>query len=134
MDGVAIITELLGADSNVVAIVPAVKISAGVLAQSTTLPAISVSKISGVDRNILSPTSNRMVMERVQVTALSATYPEVKSIIRAVRHAIADFIGSAASMNDVTIHTDSAGPDFMDDKASIHMSTQDFIVGYNEPR
>jgi hypothetical protein len=32
------------------------------------------------------------------------------------------------------VHTDAAGPDFMDEQASIHMGSQDFIVGFTEAR
>jgi hypothetical protein len=134
MDGVAIIWSILKTDTDVLALVPAARISAGVLAEGTTLDAISITKVSSMDRNIIHPLAKRRVNERVQVTVLAATYPRAKAIIRAVRGAAADFIGSAASMTEVTIHTDVGGPDFMDDKASIYMTSQDFIVGFNESR
>ena len=35
---------------------------------------------------------------------------------------------------DVTVHTDSAGPDFLDEETGIHMQTQDFRVSFNEAR
>jgi hypothetical protein len=73
-------------------------------------------------------------MERVQVTAAAATYPRMKAILHAARAAAADYIGEAAGLSDVTVRTDSTGPDFMDEESSIHMGSQDFIVAYNELR
>ena len=37
-------------------------------------------------------------------------------------------------LTDVTVHTDSAGPDFLDEETGIHMQTQDFRVSFNEAR
>jgi hypothetical protein len=134
MDGVAIMMAILLGDSGVTALVPAAKIVAGDLSQGIVLDAISITKVSSNDRNILQPTDKRRVMERVQVTALASTYPRMKAIIHAVRAAAADFIGnSTTGATEVDIHTDVGGPDFMDDNSSIHMSSQDFIVGFNEP-
>jgi hypothetical protein len=98
MDGVAIVYDLLTDNVSVMAAVT--RVSAGVLPRGTTLPAISITKVSGMDRNTVRKEATRRVTERIQVT----------------------------------IHTDSAGPDFMDDSASIHMGSQDFMVGFNEPR
>jgi hypothetical protein len=35
---------------------------------------------------------------------------------------------------DVTVHTDTAGPDFLDEETGIHMQTQDLRVSFNEAR
>jgi hypothetical protein len=74
------------------------------------------------------------VVERVQATAMAATYPELKAILRAAKAAAADFVGDVAGLSGVTVHTDAAGPDFQDEQSSIHMGSQDFIVGYSELR
>lgn len=134
MDGVAIIHELLVHDVVVKGLVPEDRIVGGVLPQETGLDAISITRISAVDRNILAPGAERHVTERVQVTVLAADYPRLKTALRAVKAACADFIGSAADLESVTVHTDAAGPDFMDEQASIHMGSQDFIVGFTEAR
>jgi hypothetical protein len=132
MDGVAIVYDLLTDNVSVMAAVT--RVSAGVLPRGTTLPAISITKVSGMDRNTVRKEATRRVTERIQVTFLAANYPDMKDGLRLVRTALADYIGDVADAEQVTIHTDSAGPDFMDDSASIHMGSQDFMVGFNEPR
>jgi hypothetical protein len=104
------------------------------LAQGTDLPAISLISVSSVDRNVPAPGAKRRVTERVQVTVLARTYPEVKAIIAAVRQAAADQMPNIDGLFDVTVHTDSAGPDFLDEETGIHMQTQDFRVSFNEAR
>lgn len=133
-DGVSILLSLLLADGALTAMVPPAQIVAGVLGLDTALDAIAVTRVSAVDGNISSPGATRHVTERVQVTVLAATYPRLKAVLRAVKTAAADRIGTIAGAANVTVHTDPAGPDFMDDQASIHMGSQDFIVGYSEVR
>lgn len=133
MIGVAVIGELLKADSDVLAFAPAVRIKAGALPQGVTLPAIAVTSISGADRNILSPGSNRHVRERVQVTVLASNYREKRTGMQLVRRACADKRGDFAGMTGVVVLTDGAGPDFLSQDSTIWMQTQDFAVGFNEP-
>jgi hypothetical protein len=135
MDGVAAILQLLTADAPLTALVPTARILPGVLPQDTVLPAISIMSVSGNDRNIPAPGADRHVVERVQVTVLAPDYPSQKAVQRAVRKAAADKIGvTVTGISDVTVHTDSAGPDFMNEAASIHMGSQDFRVEYNQLR
>jgi hypothetical protein len=134
MDGVAIIRELLVADRDMLALVPEDQIVGGVLPAETPLDALAINRVSSIDRNILTPGATRHVTERIQVTGFAADYPRLRAIIRAAKTACADFIGSAAGALNVTVHTDSAGPDFMDEQASTHMGSQDFIVGFTEAR
>jgi hypothetical protein len=134
MDGVAIAWALLKANSGVLALVPQARIISGTVPANTPLDAISVTRVSAGDRNIPSPGTNRRATERVQVTVLAATYPRLRAALSAAKKALADYVGTVGSANDVTIHTDLAGPDFMDEEASIYFGTQDFIVGYTEPR
>lgn len=134
MNGVIVVRSLLVADTGVTALVPAVRIVAGMLPQGTSLPAISLMSVSSTDRNIPAPGPKRRVTERVQVTVLSASYPAAKAIIRAVRAGAADRMPAIDGLTDVTVHTDSAGPDFLDEETGIHMQTQDFRVSFNEAR
>ena len=134
MNGVIAVRSLLVADTGVTALVPIARIAAGMLAQGTDLPAISLMSVSSVDRNVPAPGAKRRVTERVQVTVLARTYPEVKAIIAAVRQAVADQMPTIDGLFDVTVHTDSAGPDFLDEETGIHMQTQDFRVSFNEAR
>ena len=134
MNGVIAVRSLLVADTGVTSLVPVVRIAAGMLPQGTDLPAISLMSVSSVDRNVPAPGPNRRVTERVQVTVLARTYPEVKAIIAAVRQAAADQMPAIDGLFDVAVHTDSAGPEFLDEETGIHMQTHDFRVSFNEAR
>jgi hypothetical protein len=136
MDGVAIIRELLVDDAAVLALVDGdeERIVGGVLPADTQLDAIAITDVSTKDRNVLAPGASRHVTDRIEVTGFAATYPQLKALMRAVKRACADFIGSAAGLNGVTVHTDVQGPYFMNEQASLHMRSQDFIVGFTEAR
>jgi hypothetical protein len=136
-DGVATLKQLLHADATLLALVPAARIQAGVLPQGTALPTISITSVSKVDRNLMSPDTYRHVAERVQVTVHASTYPSQKAVLRAVRKAAADKFPTVSGLVNVTVHTDSAGPDFMIketdfESASIYIGSQDFKVTYSE--
>ncbi len=134
MNGVIAVRSLLVGDLRVTALVQAERIAAGTLPQGAVLPAIALMSIGSVDRNILVPGPKRRVTERVQVTVLARAYPEAKTIIAAVRAAAADRMPAIDGLSDVTVQTDSAGPDFLDEETDIHMQTQDFRVSFNEAR
>lgn len=134
MNGVIAVRTLLVTDNGMTALVPPARIAAGMLPQGTDLPAISLMSVSSVDRNIPAPGPKRWVTERVQVTVLAATYRQVKAILAAVRKAAADQMPIIDGLFDVTVHTDSAGPDFLDEETGIHMQTQDLRVSFNEAR
>lgn len=134
MNGVITVRSLLVGDARLTSLVPVARIAAGMLPQGTDLPAISLMSVSSVDRNVPAPGAKRRVTERVQVTVLARTYPEVKAIIANVRQAAADQMPNIDGLFDVTVHTDSAGPDFLDEETGIHMQTQDFRVSFNEAR
>lgn len=134
MNGVIALRQLLVASGAVTALVPTARIAAGVLPQGVALPAISITSVSSVDRNIPNPGANRHVRERVQVTVMASTYPSLKAILAAVKGAAADTMPAVSGITDVVVHTDGAGPDFMDEDASIYLGTQDFAVRFSETR
>ena len=134
MNGVIAVRTLLVTDTGMTALVPEARIAAGMLPQGTNLPAISLMSVSSADRNILAPSLKRRVTERVQVTVLAATYRQVKAILAAVRKAAADQMPTIDGLFDVTVHTDTAGPDFLDEETGIHMQSQDLRVSFNEAR
>jgi hypothetical protein len=68
------------------------------------------------------------------VTVLAASYPQVKAILAAVRKATADQMPTIDGLFDVTVHTDTAGPDFLDEETGIHMQSQDLRVSFSEAR
>ena len=128
------VRSLLAGETRVTALVPEARIAAGMLPQGTNLPAISLMSVSSVDRNISAPGPKRRVTERVQVTVLAATYRQVKAILAAVRKAAVDQMPTIDGLFDVTVHTDTAGPDFLDEETGIHMQSQDLRVSFNEAR
>jgi hypothetical protein len=134
MNGVIVVRSLLVGDTGVTTLVPVARIAAGMLPQGTDLPAISLMSVSRIDRNIPAPGPKRRVTERVQVTVLARTYPETKALIAALRSAVADQMPAIDGLTDVTVHTDSTGPDFLDEQTCIHMQSQDLRVAFNEAR
>ena len=132
MNGVIAVRTLLVTDTGMTALVPEARIAAGMLPQGTDLPAISLMSVSSADRNIPAPSHKRRVTERVQVTVLAASYRQVKAILSAVRRATADQMPIIDGLFDVTVHTDTAGPDFVDEETGIHMQSQDLRVSFNE--
>lgn len=135
MDGVAAVRSVLVADTSMVALVPASRIFAGPAPLGTALPFVMLGSISKVDLNLLSPGVTRFVKERVQATVVGANYPQQKAIHRAVRHAAADRLNPPVTgLLSVSIHTDSAGPDFYDDDYAGWRGSQDFQVKYEETR
>lgn len=135
MRGVVALRTVLITDGTLTALVPATRIQAGVMPQGVTLPAISLTSVSVVDRNLPNPGTYRHVSERVQATILAANYPSQLAVFNALKAAGADQVGPTVSgLVNVTIHTDSAGPDFMDDAAKVYMTSIDFRVTYSEAR
>lgn len=133
--GIDAVRTALVADATLTALVPATRIGAGDLPHGTQLPALSLTSISKLDRNIPNPGTYRHVTERIQVMVHAKDYPSQKAIEAAVREAAADQVGLAVSgLINVTIHTEGGGPDFMNEEASVHLGTQDFRVTYSEVR
>lgn len=131
-DGVVIIRALAVADAALVALVPSARIAGGVMPQGTGLPYVSLQSVSSVDRNILKAGVKRRVTERVQATVVAATYPAMKAVLQAVKVACADKFPTVAGATEIVVHSDGAGPDFMDDAASLYIGSRDFRVSYNE--
>ena len=69
------------------------------------------------------------------MTVLAASYPDQKQAQAAVKKAAADKLyPNVPGISGVTIHTESAGPDMMNDEASIYIGSLDLRVIYNEER
>lgn len=135
MDGVAAVRSVLVADASMTALVPAARIFAGPAPLGTVLPFVMLESISKTDRNLPAPGSTRFVTERVQATVVAENYPSQKAILRAVRHAAADKLSPTVNgISGVTIHTDTAGPDFYDADYAGWRGSQDFRVKYSEDR
>jgi len=131
LSGVAIVRYLLANNSNLLAQVPAVRIRAGSLPLNTVLPAISVTQVSGVQQNNLAMDSaSYLVEDRVQVTVLAKTYPEIKTILDLVRKACPLSHGTVNGFTCEGVLPDIEGPDLEDHVQGVHSQSQDFMVSY----
>lgn len=130
MSGTSIIRTLLVANNPLLAVVPAIKIMAGVLPLNTVLPAISVTSISGMPTSTIRTDEATLWTDRVQVTVEALSYPTQKSILQLVRDAIPAKRGTVGSFYCDSISPDIEGPDIFDADANIFVGSQDFIVRY----
>ena len=133
MSAVKIIRTLLTADPDLIALVPAVRVIAGIIPQGTALPVIGITEVSRVDTNIVKAGATARSTSRVQVSVMTANYPAQKLLLKAARHACRDKVGAIAGVQGVTVHTDSTGPDFSDPETGFYMQSQDFKVSFTEP-
>lgn len=138
MSGVRVIRHLLAAHAPLVALVPATRIAAGVLAQNTVLPAIAVTSVSGTPRlTVAMNEPNRMHTERVQVSVLvkapaaqpaGGGYPALSALMLLVLAACPNQHGTLATVNVDSILPDTEGPDLDDEAAQLLSRSRDFFV------
>lgn len=133
MSNVKVVRFLLANNANLIAVVPAAKIFAGVVPINTVLPAITVNHISTMSRNIISMSAATVLAtSRVQVTVMTKTYAEQKSILELVRKALPVSNGVVNGITVDSILPDIAGPDLRDDDAGTYFQSRDFIVKFQE--
>ena len=132
MSGLIITRNLLLARPALLALVPAVRVISGVVPQGTQLPIISLTDISSTDRDTLTRAAVIKVTDRVQVTVMGATYPQVKAVIAEVRKACRNMTGTVGNFAGVTYRLDGKGPDFNEPNAGFCMQTQDTLITFNE--
>lgn len=133
MSAVKVIRYLLANNANLIAAVPVAKIMAGEIPLNTVLPAIGVNEISTVERpTVAMNTATVLATSRVQVTVMSKTYDEQKSILALVRKACPVSRGTVNGVAVDSIIPDIAGPDLRDDAAGIFFQSRDFIVKFQE--
>jgi len=137
MSGVGIVRKLLSTNSALLAVVPAIKIFAGVIPLNTVLPAISVQEISGNSfKTMAMGSSPTLWTERVQITVEvkptpeGTGYPGVKALLALIRAALPSTRGTVGSFTCDSISTDIEGPDLFYFELDIHSQSQDFVVRY----
>lgn len=130
MSGVAIIRYKLANNAGLTAVVPATRIQAGVLPQATTLPAISVTLVSGMTGLQVSKTSG-LRTDRVQITVDAASYPQVRQILALCRAALPYTRGTVNSIACDSVLPDIEGPDGFDDLLKTYFQSQDYIVTWS---
>ena len=131
MSGVAICRTLLSANSALTAVVPAIKIMAGVIPLNTVLPAVSVAQISAMSHNdIAMDSSPKLITERVQVTVMCKSYPQQKQLLVLVKAALQNTYAVVAGFQCYSIIDDIEGPDIQDVSLDIYFQSCDFMVRF----
>ena len=128
MSGVAAIRYMLVNNAPLIAAVPAARILSGVLPITTTIPAISVRQISGVEMPMIKRTGTQLVTERIQVSVHASSYLSQKTIIELIRSAITSTRGTVNSVVVDSITHEGDGPDLYSDDPDIYEQSIDFMV------
>lgn len=129
MDAVLVLRFILANSATMTAMVPASKIIAGIVPINTPMPAIELSHISTQERKTVAMTdADVLTTSRVQITAMSKSYAEIKAILRQIRKSLINLNGLINGVQVDSILSDSIGPDFKDEEAQIYMQSRDFIV------
>lgn len=137
MDAVAIVRKLLLARPQLVALLPGdaqKRVTAGVLPEGVTLPAIGLTEVTATDRHTLAgaPGSTVKVTSIVQITVIAAKTPLMKAILAEARYACRNFVGALAGVSGpVTSHLATRGPDW-DHEAGFCGQSQDVEVTFDD--
>lgn len=131
MSGVAIVRYQLANDATLNASVPGARIMAGVLPRGTSMPAISLSKVSSRQHgNLAMNASSYLMTDRIQVTVLCRSYPELESLIEKIRDALPLSRGTIAGFSCEGIIPDTIGPDQFDQEQKLYSQSLDFQVSW----
>lgn len=101
--------------------------------QVTREDAIVIARISGLPVPVLRAGSDRLRRDRIQVTAISADYARLATIIAAIDGACAYARGVIAGVQVITTEPALEGPDLTDDEQSLHIRSADYFVLYQQP-
>ena len=130
MSGTAIIKSLLGANAALVAQVPATRIFVGDVPLNTTLPAISVKRISGTSfLPVAMNLTTTFQTQRIQVTLLTKTAAQ-DAIWALIRPALPNTRGTVSTFAVDSILPDIEGPDMFDQVAVIYQQSTDYMVKF----
>jgi hypothetical protein len=134
MSGVAIIRELLAQHAPVLNIVTADRVVAGILPQGASLPALSVHSVGdNEEATVARNMPNRMMRERVQVTALTKKYTDTARLIKAAYLGPGVKTGFVKGFKVNSIIPLGAGPEIPPGDDGIYEQSRDFMVTFLEP-
>lgn len=125
---------LLTAHAPLTALVPAVRIFAGVVPQGTALPNVSIQEVDEFE----TPTIARMQQttqnrSRVQVTVHTASYAAQKQILAAAKLGHGTHRGTYAGFKTLSVLPAGVGPDLNNlDDDGIYEQSRDFMVTFVE--
>lgn len=128
MSGVAVARHLLATNAALIAVVAPSKIKAGVVPINTTLPAISIRQVSGIEYAVIRRGANEAVTDRIQITALALTYPQQKLILNLARKALLGTRGTVNGFYVDSIVPDIEGPDFYNDDPVVYEQSIDYMI------
>lgn len=138
MSGTAIARGLLIAQgAPLTNLVPAASIFVGVIPQNTAPPCIGITSVVATEFRTVDGNRARsaLVTESVQVTVLAASLVSSRAIMKQVRRACRDFVGTVVTTGEtfsgVTCSLGPKGPDFAND-AGLAMQSQDLRITFNE--
>lgn len=127
----AVVKSLLGAYPGVTAIVSS-RIQPAPLPETLQLPALAMRHISTVDLPTIDAVSYALIRSRIEVTAVTKSYPVQKQLLEQVRLALQYQRGIVAGYQVVSIVRDNVGPDLRDDDKGIFTQSIDFILTLKE--
>jgi hypothetical protein len=132
VSGTAIAHYLLKSNAPLIAVVPATRIKNGIIPLNTTLPAISISKISAVQRNTLALGSGiYLVTERVQVTVEQKLGVPPVDVLALVRAALPHTSGTVNGYSCTAIVPDLEGPRLEDLENQIVQESLDLMISFH---
>jgi len=135
MSGIVALRTVLIADAELLALVPATRIAAGIMPLNTAAPFIQITSISVIDMATLTPGLTRFVTERVQASVVAKSDDSMRAVFAAMKNAGADQLyPTVAGISGVTIHTGGAGPDIVNEEAKLYQKNMDFFIRYTETR
>ena len=130
MSGISVISYLLANAAAVTGVVPVDSIKVGpVLPLGTSLPAIVVSQISSVPYNLININeANKVHTDRIQVTAISKSYAQLKALMVLILAACPNQAGSVNGVRVSYIKPAAEGPELFDQTTDAYQISRDFIV------
>ena len=131
MSAVNAVQYLLAHNSGLLAVVPIGQIWAGLIPAGTAVPAVCVTHVSTVRKNMVSE-SARVCTSRVQVSVMASTYKQQGEVLALVRAALPRSRGTVNSVKLESILLDSEGPDFRNDDAGLFLGSIDYMVTFTE--
>lgn len=139
MSGVAIVRALLAAHAPLTALVPAVRIRAGVIPQGMELPAISVTEVGNNEMpTVARNASVKMIRERVQVTLLvketadAAGYTLLKNALKAAALGAGVHTGQVLGYPVRSVIDQGTNPEIPVNDDRIYEQSRDFMVTFIE--
>ena len=130
MSGVAIIRSILANNGNLVSAVTSDKIIAGVAPINTSLPAVTVTQISGIEYQLIKQVGVQLVSDRVQVTVLATSYVQQKQLLELIRSALPTTRGTVNGFVVDSIVRQIDGPDLYSDDPVMYEQSIDYIVRF----